>query len=137
MAASHAGFKKALFAILDSNVTTVIACILLMLLGTGSISGFALTLLVGVLISLFSALVISRGLVKYFINLNSYNAKLYGLKRGKQFENLEADATDSAVLAVMEREAQEKQQSKEEKKQKREDAKAARRAQKNNGGETA
>ncbi len=137
MAAYHAGFKKALFAILDSNVTTVIACILLMLLGTGSISGFALTLLVGVLISLLSALVISRGLVKYFINLNSYNAKLYGLKRGKQFENIEADATDSAVLAVMEREAQEKQQSKEEKKQKREDAKAARRAQKNNGGETA
>lgn len=133
MAAYHAGFKKALFAILDSNVTTVIACVLLMLLGTGSISGFALTLLVGVLVSLFSALVISRFIVKYFINLNSYNAKLYNLKRGKLYENLAAGETDSAILADMEREAQEKQ----EKQQEKDRAKAERRSQNNKGGETA
>lgn len=133
MAAYHAGFKKALFAILDSNVTTVIACILLMLLGTGSVSGFALTLLVGVLISLFTALVVSRGILKYFINLNSYNAKLYNLKRGKQFENLDAGSTDAGVMADMEREKQEKA----EKKAEKEREKAARKAQTNKGGETA
>ncbi|MCH5155481.1 MAG: protein translocase subunit SecD [Clostridiales bacterium] len=133
MAAYHAGFKKALFAILDSNVTTVIACILLMLLGTGSVSGFALTLLVGVLISLFTALVVSRGILKYFINLNSYNAKLYNLKRGKQFEGLDAGMTDANVMADMEREKQEK----EDKQQEKERAKAERRSRKNKGGETA
>ena len=133
MAAYHAGFKKALFAILDSNVTTVIACVLLMLLGTGSVSGFALTLLVGVLISLFTALVVSRGILKYIINLNSYNAKLYNLKRGKGFEGLDAGLTDSAVMADMEREKQEK----EKKQQEKERAKAERRSRKNKGGETA
>ncbi len=137
MAAYHAGFKKALFAILDSNVTTVIACVLLMLLGTGSVSGFALTLLVGVLISLFTALVVSRALVKYVTNLNSYNAKLYNLKRGKRFENLEADATDADVMAAMEREQQEKEQKKEEKQQEKERTKAARRSQNKKGGEPA
>lgn len=133
MAAYHAGFKKALFAILDSNVTTVIACVLLMLLGTGSISGFALTLLVGVLISLFTALLVSRALLKYFINLNSYNAKLYNLKRSKQFEGLDASDTDANVMADMEREQQEK----EDKQQEKERAKQERRSQKNKGGETA
>ncbi|MCH5165260.1 MAG: protein translocase subunit SecD [Clostridiales bacterium] len=137
MAAYHAGFKKALFAILDSNVTTVIACVLLILLGTGSVSGFAITLLVGVLISLFTALVVSRLLVKYFINLNSYNAKLYNLKRSKQYENLDADATDAVVMAMMQREQDEKDQMKEEKLQNKERNKAARRSKKNEGGETA
>ena len=133
MAAYHAGFKKALFAILDSNVTTVIACVLLMLLGTGSVSGFALTLLVGVLISLFTALIVSRAILKYFINLNSYNAKLYHLKRGKQFEGLDAGSTDAGVMADMEREKKEK----EDKQLEKERAKAERRSQKNKGGETA
>lgn len=115
MAAYHAGFKKALFAILDSNVTTVIACILLLILGTGSVSGFALTLLVGVLLSLFTSLIVSRGILKYFINLNSYNEKLYNLRRGRMYQNLSADATDAAVQEVMDRELEEKQQAKEEK----------------------
>lgn len=137
MAAYHAGFKKALFSILDSNVTTVIACVLLMLLGTGSISGFALTLLVGVLLSLFTSLVVSRALVHYFINLNSYNAKLYNLKRGKQYSELEADVTDKTILEAMEREQQEKQQQKEERKAEKEREKAARSAKENQGGETA
>ena len=138
MAAYHAGFKKALFAILDSNVTTVIACILLLLLGTGTVSGFALTLLVGVLLSLFTALLVSRGRLKYFINLNSYNAKIYGLKRGRMYENLSADSTDAAVQEVMDREAEEKQQEKEEKRRIKEQEKSdKRRAKENKGGETA
>ncbi len=138
MAAYHAGFKKALFAILDSNVTTLIACILLLLLGTGSVSGFALTLLVGVIISLFSSLVISRGVIKYFINLNSYDAKLYNLKRAKQFAGLSADATDAAVQEAMDKEAEDKRLAKEEKKKMKELEKSARetrREKENEGGE--
>lgn len=134
MAAYHSGFKKALFSILDSNVTTVIACILLMLLGTGSISGFALTLLVGVLISLFSALIISRTVLRCFINLNSYNEKLYHLKRGKQYESLAANATDAAIAHDMELAAQKKQQAKEAKHNERMQARSKRRAKKNEGG---
>lgn len=134
MAAYHAGFKKALFAILDSNVTTIIACVLLMLLGTGSVSGFALTLLVGVLISLFSALVVSRVLIKCFINLNSYNAKLYNLKRGLKYEALAADATDSAVMEQMQLEQREKDQEKEGKQKEKERNKAFKRAQNNTEG---
>ncbi len=140
MAAYHAGFKKALFAILDSNVTTVIACILLMMLGTGSVSGFALTLLVGVLLSLFTSLVVSRAITHWFINLNSHSEKMYNLKRGVRYENLNADVTDAAVLEVMQREEEEKQRDKEEKQRQRElvrEGKAARHANENNGGETA
>lgn len=135
MAAYHAGFKKALFAILDSNVTTVIACILLLLLGTGSVSGFALTLLVGVLLSLFTALLVSRGILKYFINLNSHSEKLYNLKRGRQFENLSADATDAGVQEIMDREAKEKQEAKEEKKRLKELEKSGKERRASEGGE--
>ncbi len=139
MTAYHAGFKKALFAILDSNVTTVIACVLLLLLGTGSIKGFALTLLVGVLLSLFTSLVVSRMLVKCFINLNSYNEKLYHLKRGKQYANLSADATDASIMEVMQREEEKKKQEKEEKQRIKELEKSARKARRTQekGGEQA
>ncbi len=139
LAAYHAGFKKALFAILDSNVTTVIACILLLLLGTGSVSGFALTLLVGVLLSLLTSLVISRAIIHWFINLNSYNEKLYGLKRGKQYKDLDADATDASVLEIMRREEEQKLQEKEEKirqKEQEKSIKAANRSKENKGGES-
>ncbi len=79
----------------------------------------------------------SRLLVKYFINLNSYNAKLYNLKRSKQYENLEADATDAAIMADMQREQQEKEQLKEEKLQDKKRNKAARRSKNKEGGEPA
>lgn len=135
MAAYHAGFKKALFAILDSNVTTVIACILLLLLGTGSVSGFALTLLVGVLISLFTALIVSRGLLKYVLNFNSYSEKLYNLKRSNRYRNLSADSTDAAVQRIMDDEEKQKQRAKEEKQKAKEFEKS--RENENKGGETA
>ena len=137
MAAYHAGFKKALFAILDSNVTTVIACVLLLILGTGSIKGFAWTLFVGVLLSLFTSLIVSRGFAHWFINLNSHNAKLYNLRRGRQYETLSADTTDAAVLEVLQREEEQKRLEKEEKQKLKElekNAKSAHRA-KERGGE--
>ncbi len=62
-AAINGGFKRAFTAILDSNVTTIIACAVLYFLGSGTIKGFATTLFIGVVISLFTALVITRALL--------------------------------------------------------------------------
>lgn len=85
LAAWHAGFKKSAKAIIDSNVTTIIAAIVLWIFGTGSVRGFALTLLVGIILSLFSALFITRVLSKSFMNLLPEKAGLFGLKRGKNY----------------------------------------------------
>lgn len=74
------GFHKALSAILDGNVTTLIAAVILYVLGTGPIKGFAQTLGLGILVSMFTALVITRILVKQFIGLGVKNPKLYGGK---------------------------------------------------------
>jgi SecD/SecF fusion protein len=61
--ASINGFKNAMSAILDANITTIITALILMKLGTGPVAGFAVTLIVGILTSLFAALVIVRVLV--------------------------------------------------------------------------
>ena len=68
------GFHNALSAIIDANVTTIIAAIVLMIFGTGSVQGFAKTLLLGVIVSLFSALLVTRFLMKQFIQLKNWNA---------------------------------------------------------------
>ncbi len=75
------GFKKGLPAIVDSNITTFIAAIILMIFGTGSIQGFAITLFLGVAVSMFTSLVVTRGLLNMYYPINSSNASLYSLKR--------------------------------------------------------
>lgn len=57
------GFKNAMTAILDANVTTIIAAVVLLIFGTGSVRGFATTLLLGVLLSMVTAIVVSRFLL--------------------------------------------------------------------------
>lgn len=64
----EAGFYRAFSSILDSNVTTIIACVALFWLGTGLVKGFALTLGLGVLVSMFTALTCSRTLLLYLIS---------------------------------------------------------------------
>jgi len=59
-AAIEAGFEKAFWAIMDSNITTFIAALFLSMLGTGPIRGFAVTLAIGVFSSVFTALFVSR-----------------------------------------------------------------------------
>ena len=85
LASLHAGFKKATVAIFDSNITTIIAAIILIIFGSGSITGFGITLLIGIILAMFTSLVVTRGLCKYFTNINNANEKLYGLKRGKNY----------------------------------------------------
>ena len=65
------GYKNALSAIIDSNVTTIIAAVVLLYFGTGTIKGFATTLLIGVIASLFTAVFISRFLCKQVLRLGA------------------------------------------------------------------
>jgi preprotein translocase subunit SecD len=64
-AAIHAGFDKAFSSILDANVTTLIAAALLFGFGTGPIKGFAVTLCIGLVTSMFTAIIVSRGVINY------------------------------------------------------------------------
>ncbi len=80
-ASINAGFKNALSSILDSNITTIIASVVLYLLGTSTIKGFAITLFFGIVISMFTSLVVTRGLIKSYLPLNSTNPKPYRLRR--------------------------------------------------------
>jgi protein-export membrane protein SecD len=74
------GFAKAFSAILDGNVTTLITCAVLLWLGTGPIKGFAQTLALGIVISMFTALVVTRFVLYALIELGVNNPKLYGGK---------------------------------------------------------
>ena len=71
------GFKNALSAVIDSNVTTIIAAVALLYFGTGSIQGFATTLLIGVIVSLFTAVFVTRFLMKALIGTGIKNKALY------------------------------------------------------------
>lgn len=76
-ASVRAGFKNAMSAVLDANVTTLIASIVLLWYGTGSIQGFAKTLLLGVVTSMFTAIVVTRFLMKNIVNLGNLDVKLF------------------------------------------------------------
>ncbi len=74
----EAGFHKALSAILDGNVTTLIAAAVLYFIGSGTVKGFAITLALGVVLSMFTALVVTRILLNSFVALGVTNVKLFG-----------------------------------------------------------
>lgn len=80
--ATEAGFKNAFSAILDSNVTTCIAACCLWWQGTGTIVGFAKTLLIGVILSMFTMLIITRVILKNFANHKPKSLAAYGIKTG-------------------------------------------------------
>lgn len=71
------GFSNALSAIIDSNVTTIIAAVVLYAFGTGSVRGFALTLGIGVATSLFTAVFVTHKLLDIFADMGIKNQKLY------------------------------------------------------------
>ncbi len=81
------GFKRAFWPIFDSNITTIFTAVVLLILGTASIQGFAITLLIGILLSMFMNLVILRFLVKWYLPLNSVKyKKLHLPKQVRQFK---------------------------------------------------
>ncbi|MCF6246580.1 MAG: protein translocase subunit SecD [Desulfobacula sp.] len=67
LASVHAGFERATLTILDANVTTFIAALVLYQFGTGSIRGFAVTLILGIIASLFTALVLSKSVFEFIL----------------------------------------------------------------------
>jgi len=75
--AAKRGYKNALSSIIDSNVTTIIAAVVLMYFGTGSIKGFAITLLIGVITSMISSILITRWLLNHATQLGIKNPKLF------------------------------------------------------------
>jgi len=77
-ASIDAGFHRAFTAILDGNITTLIAAVVLWKFGTGPIKGFAVTLSIGILVSMFTAIVVTRFLLKQMDGLKIRNTKLYG-----------------------------------------------------------
>jgi preprotein translocase subunit SecD len=76
--ALKSGFSRAFTAIFDSNITTIIAALVLWYFGSGPIQGFAVTLFIGVVLSMVSAVVLSQSLLRSFIDLGCKNPKLFG-----------------------------------------------------------
>lgn len=77
------GFNRAMSSILDSNITTIIAAATLLIIGTGGVKGFGLTLLIGVSISMFTAIVVTKRLLKLALNAGILSKPSYfGVKRG-------------------------------------------------------
>ncbi|MBO4864412.1 MAG: protein translocase subunit SecD [Eubacterium sp.] len=102
--AVKAGFEKAMSAIIDGNITTIIAGVVLLLMGTGTVKGFARTLILGIILSMFTALVITRLLLNACVNLGLVNKKLYGAakqpKITKYTKGFRYAGTFSAIIIV-------------------------------------
>ena len=81
------GFKKALSAIIDGNVTTLIAALVLGVKGSGTVKGFAQTLALGIVLSMFTALVITRMLLKSFYAIGLKDEKFYGAAKERKTVN--------------------------------------------------
>ena len=82
--ALKAGFHKAMSAIIDGNVTTLIAAAVLWFRGSGTVRGFAQTLALGIVVSMFTALVITRLIINSFYAIGIRNEKLYAKKLKKR-----------------------------------------------------
>ena len=81
------GYKKALSSIVDGNVTTFIAALVLMLLGSGTVKGFAYTLMISIILSMFSALFITRTLMRAMYAVGIRSEKFYGRAKERKAIN--------------------------------------------------
>jgi preprotein translocase subunit SecD len=85
-ASVNQGFGRAIFAVVDSNITTVIAALSLLLIGTGSVQGFAIVLLIGILTTMFSAVLMSQLMLKWTMAITGDTPSKYGLARPEGVE---------------------------------------------------
>ena len=92
------GFHKAMSAILDGNITTLIAAIVLMGLGSGTVKGFAITLGLGIILSMFTALFVTRLLLNAFYALGCKDEKLYG--KAKDIKTVDFLSKKAVFFAV-------------------------------------
>lgn len=95
------GFNRAFPAILDSNACTILTSLVLYRLGTGPVQGFATSLIIGVAISLFTAVIITRSLLKFLVGSGiGTNPKWYGLGRNWFGEKFEQTANENPIKIV-------------------------------------
>jgi preprotein translocase subunit SecD len=85
-ASMKSGFHKAMTTIIDSNITTVIAGVVIAIFGVGSTKGFGYTLIIGVVVSMFTAVTITRWLLNIILDFNVKNLKLYTIRKIKPAE---------------------------------------------------
>ncbi len=97
-AAIKSGFQKALSAIIDGNVTTLIAAVVLYLLGSGTVKGFAQTLAIGIVLSMFTALFVTRALMNICYALGVQDKKWYG--KGRTLSPIDFVGKRKVVFAV-------------------------------------
>lgn len=90
------GFKRAFWPIFDSNITTIMTAIVLYILGTSSIQGFAITLLIGIVLSMFMNLVVLRFFVKWYLPFNSVKGKRLHLPK-QTHQAKEVEVVDASV----------------------------------------
>ncbi|RDU24004.1 protein translocase subunit SecD [Anaerosacchariphilus polymeriproducens] len=99
--AIQSGFHKALSAILDGNITTLIAAFVLNIKGYGSVKGFAQTLAIGVVLSMFSALVITKLILNALYAIGLQDAKYYGVQKERKVINFLGKRKLSFALAAL------------------------------------
>lgn len=100
--AINEGFQKALSAIVDGNVTTIIAAVVLYLRGSGTVKGFASTLALGIILSMITALFVTRFIMNCFYSIGLEGEKLYGKKvEKKPIQFLQKRKIFFAISAIM------------------------------------
>lgn len=96
------GFDKATSAIVDGNVTTFIAAVILALLGSGTVKGFAQTLMIGIILSMFTAMVVTRVLLYALHGIGLSSEKIYGVaKERKSIDFLSKKAVFFAISILL------------------------------------
>ena len=103
LTAVKTGFDRAFTSIFDSNMTTLITCAILYMLGTSIVKGFALTLAIGVAVSMFTAITVSRSLMELFIGADHMkHPSWFGLKESELSSEISAEqAAGKAKLGVL------------------------------------
>lgn len=95
------GFAKALSAIVDGNVTTLIAALVLFWRGSGTVKGFAMTLGIGIVLSMFTALFVTRFILRSLFRLGFQSPKMYGIKKEKKNINFLGKRNLCFVLSLI------------------------------------
>lgn len=99
--AVRTGFQKALSAIVDGNITTLIAALVLGLKGSGTVKGFAHTLAIGIILSMFTALVITRYILYAFYAIGLKDVKFYGVAKERKAVNFLGKKNICLILSAL------------------------------------
>ncbi len=93
------GFEKALSAIIDGNVTTLIAAVVLYIKGSGTVMGFAQTLAIGIILSMFTAIFVTRWILYAFVGLGFDDVKYYGTQKARKPINFVGNIKKYAIIS--------------------------------------